>query len=1003
MNITDLLAIRAAAGTDARTALKELLRSRFEDNKNDIGKIALEQHEADPATWKEPLKKSLGQIRAEHDEDIRNALELLVKSLEHTPEWKQIAAKYQADVKDSHIGVLGDHARVDEIHHGNRHSLHGKNIQGANLAEQINTVNQYFQNDKDDDPGKRMRAAYLSHLLCDAGFLSLEGVDPGAASCDGDSRLNLGAVYTALLTRNGDEQEYIARMGMGQARQLSALEVVNRHPHVVLLGDPGSGKTTFVNFVCLCLAGEALGHPEASLGLLTRPVPEDKDEDDEKEPQPWDHGALLPVRVILRDFAARGMSDQEADLWGFIKGELEKAELADFAPLMKQELLEKGGLLLLDGLDEVPEADNRRVLIRKVVENFIGTFHQCRVLVTSRTYAYQQQDWRIPGLHETILAPFTGGQIRQFVTRWYEHVAELKRSSPEDAQGKAELLKRAIFANDRIGELAERPLLLTLIASLHSWRGGSLPERREELYADTADLLLDWWERPKIVRDAGGNPVMTQPSLMEWLKTDRAKIRRMLNELAYNAHAGQPELTGTADISEDDLVRGLWDLSNNPDVNPVKLMRYLSNRAGVLIPRGVKVYSFPHRTFQEYLAACHLTDTDYPDHVAELCRKEPNRWREVCLLAGAKAARGGEFAVWSLADALCHREPDDPKAGAADVWGAHIAGQALAETADLDKISPRNEKKLDRVRRWLLHLMEGDHLPAAERALAGNHLAVLGDPRFNPDLWYLPQRGFVKIPAGKFIMGTKEEDAERLLAELSKMVNESNESDFKIITGLIKSECPQHEVELSEYAISRYPVTVAQFRTFVQDSGYEPEEDWEKDNEYDNHPVVNISWHDAIAYCKWLTEKLKDRGWKIQLPTEAQWEKAARGTDARIYPWGDEADPEKANYDDTGIGTTSAVGCFSRGAGIYGIQDMSGNVWEWCLDRCDLDENYRIITDTYKDGLTDPVCTTGSSRVFRGGSWGSNTGCRLTYRGYYSPGYRYGDYGFRLALIPSQQ
>lgn len=394
------------------------------------------------------------------------------------------------------------------------------------------------------DPAK-LREAYLYALQCDAGRMPLQDIDFKACSSSVD--LKLDAVYTALLTEESAERpdrQYLYPITV----RMSALEVLDRHPHVVLLGNPGTGKTTFINFIAWCMSGWLQGDSQKYLDLLTNPLPSDKESEKDKQPrQSWDHKLLLPVRIILRDFAAKGDISLNG-LCKFVEDELNKYKLGDYAQHLFKELRD-GGLWLLDGLDEVPEADNCRVKIREMVQDLIKSFHKCRILVTSRIYAYENQDWQIPGLHEARLAKFSDGQIRKFIDQWYAHVVELGRISPEKAAERINDLKQNIFSKPRLKDLAERPLLLTLMASLHSWREGKLPEEREKLYADTTELLLDTWERRK---------KSDHPSLIEWLKTDKTRMRRFLNELAYNAHARQPEnQAGTADISEAELIKGL--------------------------------------------------------------------------------------------------------------------------------------------------------------------------------------------------------------------------------------------------------------------------------------------------------------------------------------------------------------------------------------------------------------------------------------------------------------
>jgi formylglycine-generating enzyme required for sulfatase activity len=201
-------------------------------------------------------------------------------------------------------------------------------------------------------------------------------------------------------------------------------------------------------------------------------------------------------------------------------------------------------------------------------------------------------------------------------------------------------------------------------------------------------------------------------------------------------------------------------------------------------------------------------------------------------------------------------------------------------------------------------------------------------------------------------------------------------------------ELPQHEVTLPGYWIGRYPVTVAEFRDFVEESGYDASE--KSLNDPDDRPVRYVNWRDALAYCRWLSERT---GLPVTLPSEAEWEKAARGTDGRIYPWGDE-DPtaELCNFSGN-VGDTTPVGNYSpEGDSPYECADMAGNVWEWT--RSLWGENYPYDPADGRENLE-----ASGSRVVRGGAFGSSArGVRCAFRLSGDPRSRNDDVGFRVVV-----
>ena len=230
----------------------------------------------------------------------------------------------------------------------------------------------------------------------------------------------------------------------------------------------------------------------------------------------------------------------------------------------------------------------------------------------------------------------------------------------------------------------------------------------------------------------------------------------------------------------------------------------------------------------------------------------------------------------------------------------------------------------------------------------------------------------VLIPAGEFRMG----------------------SDPKVDKGAFDDEQPQHRLFLPDYYLARTPVTNAQYLPFVQAAGQQAPQHWQGGKPprgKEEHPVVNVSWDDALAYCRWLAQAT---GKPYTLPGEAEWEKGARGTDGWIYPWGNRWDAARCNSSEGGKGDTTPVGAYPRGASPYGLLDMAGNVWEWT--RSLWGRGYPYNPDDGREDLE-----AGGARVVRGGAFGSDTRrVRCAFRNWFIPDRWLRLRGFRVVVGP---
>jgi formylglycine-generating enzyme required for sulfatase activity len=749
---------------------------------------------------------------------------------------------------------------------------------------------------------------------------------------------------------------------------------------LLILGDPGSGKSTFINYLAYLMAQIVLvEEPAAWLA---------------EQLAAWHHDFHLPIKIELRALAGQlaGVKKGEAHLiLTHLHESLQSWRLEDCWPLLDQAIRSKDAplLVLLDGLDEASTV--LRPVLVQAVQDFVTRYPQHRYVVTCRPYAYVGQPWQLNGFTNVTLAPFNTEQIEQFTITWYRELAGRGGLSPLQAGEKARQLQEALRRND-LRELAPRPLLLTVMTLLHTFRG-KLPEDRTELYADAVDLLLRRWEQ-RIGGEAG---------LLEQLNIPGLKMSTLeegLYKVAFQAHSAPGAAPGqTADISEADLRAWLapylgqsWDKAGD-------FIAYIRERAGLLVRHKTEAYTFPHRTFQEFLAACHLVvQPDYPGQAARLARTEPDRWREVFILAAGHATRTHRLslAIASVNDLCPAALEETARPDAAAFRRAMLAGETLLEIG-LNGLQREEagQAVLKRIRSWLAAAMRADRqLKPVERAAAGNVLARLGDLRPGVGLRSdgLPDITWRPVPAGPFRMG----------------------SDKKKDRSAEEAEFPQHEVNLPAYQISLYPVTNAHYGVFVADGGYTDKwrrcwtkagSDWkgnrtEPDQYGDpfdlpNHPLVGVSWYEAVAFCHWLTLRFREAGelgpeQVVRLPSEAEWEKAARGPAGRIYPWGDQPDPNRANDGETGLAATSPVGCFPGGLSPYQCEEMAGNVWEWCLTKWQ---------DNYKGYRDNNELEGQAVRVLRGGSWlGGQNGARCAVRYWDSPNFRLRSGGFRLVV-----
>lgn len=732
-------------------------------------------------------------------------------------------------------------------------------------------------------PDESALRCYLRALIDTLTPLPLDRIDTRAST--GGEPLRLDDVFEPLDTRTQipqgltlaqwlDPARLRSRGKTGRAgpspeeqeqRPVTALEALAHHRSLTLLGAAGGGKSTFGAWMLVVLARAWLGEVPTMLG------------------DAWPHDALLPIRVTLRHFAA-SLAPSDAGtaerLWTFIADTLKDAGHELPVKYLKSVAIKRGALFLFDGLDECgTPAQCGQVLnaIEALERSLTGT--KSRFLRTVRPNAWKSDPVAAKG--EYALAALTEVQVDHFIGRWYDAADRHGWNLRADSAVLVADLQQA-SRRPELRELAANPLLLTLMAALHTV--DRLPDARADLYKEAVTLLLMRWD-DKDEHGAGA-------SLRRLLDLPHFRIESLLPalaEVAFKTHDAGDEA-----VHEDRLRQGFETLfadAGDALRRAQTVVDYIVERTGLLSWDGSALprrFEFPHRSFREYLAACHLTQqVDMASRCIALTRGDAKDWArwELVLILAARIA--GPERGTMLAQALVE-SPASPAAWTEADWlRARLAGLQLQEIgAEKVLAEPYRCAMADRVVAVLMRGAfpidpAGSGVPAKLRARLGDALGAL-DPRFDAEHYFLPcgdDLGFVSIP------------------------------------------------DRDDLRFARYPVTVAQYRCFVEDERTFQmlfnDSPWEL-RDPNHRPVRFVSHYEALMYCQWLTQTgYLPVGWQADLPEQSEWDYASLGGGSTEWM----PDQEQANYHDTGIGDTSVVGCFP--ANGYGLYDVFGNVYEW--------------------------------------------------------------------------
>lgn len=781
--------------------------------------------------------------------------------------------------------------------------------------------------------------------------------------------------YSSLDTTIPDKRQISKRTlrPNRENRPLPVLDLFNSENRLLLCGEEGSGKRTFLHTALINLAVRNL-----AVNDLNSSDPNEYSLPG-KMAGNWDQIKLLPVYFSMSELISWNIKQTHIKkLIDFLYNKFSQDGISDYFPSMEKEIKKDGIQLFVDGISVNPMMTSPGQIALNQLLYFSQEYQKSRILIAANG---KKNEWEENEISKEFsigeIAPLSMNQIQQCLHSMYKFLRKGK------VQEKEILLKSEIDLNNQIlkitnlKSIAPNPFFLTLLMILSVFGDYPTPISQEEILEKATRQIIKRW-------------VWEDKTVEEVLNVSTEEIINQISHSVYQSANLASKKDAELSLSRNDIVTGLIKINKNLHLDKTKFAKEVEICEGIFIECKPDLFNISCSLITDNLLANYLSKKLSVKKIIQCVLNNPQANQNLISLTAAKIARTQPQKVKVLIENILKGKENNFS------WSSYFAGMIMIENKQ-EEIN--NADLVPKVQSSLINVLEAGELPINKKISLGEMIDKFGDTRFLKDAWCLPADsmfGFLEIPKGDFLMGTREEDIQNLIDEfgtgsdwegqtlgamlsqephVDRLIKEMGltegwkELDAKILMKQwYKRETPQHRVWLPTYYIGRYPVTIAQFRAFVLSSGFKPEIPEGLDG-ISNHPISHVTWDDAMRYCNWLSQILANspktpemimnllkNKWKISLPSEAEWEKAARGpageaTSTRRYPWGNKFTPDKANLKETGLGMTTSVGSFPHGASFYGLLDMSGNVWEWTRSMWGEDEY--IVNFPYPYSIAD--------------------------------------------------